>query len=111
MNRICGAFLIAFLTLSICGVAFAKDKCKLGFSPDPMPFDFVEVGQSKTLTVTVTNEGTNNVDITAVGGVEPPFSIASSTCTEVLGPGATCQVMITFSPTVKGAKRDKVHFL
>ena len=90
-----------------------KAKCeKLEFMPDPVDFGNVHIGTTATMTLTVTNPSTNTnpIDIVAVGGPKPPYAIQSSTCSGPLAPGASCDVVITFTPEKKGRHNSKVNF-
>jgi Abnormal spindle-like microcephaly-assoc'd, ASPM-SPD-2-Hydin/NHL repeat len=125
VNRIFIIFLIAFLILSLGGVARAADlgidpgnkkKCeKLKFKPDVGKFGDVEIGDSKPLTVTVTNPSTNTeaIDISAIDVTPASFSIdtVNTTCGGPLAPGASCDVVVKFTPTKVGEKTGTVKFI
>lgn len=75
-----------------------------------LSFGTVLVGQSVTETVTVRNDGTGDLVLSAVGGVDSldvPFSITDDTCTDAtLATGVTCRVSVTFDPVAAGAVTD-----
>ncbi len=125
VSRLFTTFLIAWLTLSLGGIARAadlspdkdkKNKCeKLMFVPDPLDFGDVEIGQSKTATLTVTNPSTNTspIDISAIDVTPTSFTINTmdTTCAGPLAPGGSCSVVIVFTPTKVGKKKGKVKFI
>jgi len=87
-----------------------KESCaKLQLTPDPVNFGDVEVGNTASRTVTVTNPQTNpTVDVGA--GTKKPFSAESRTCS-ALPPGGTCEIDVSFAPEKKGklTARSKCH--
>lgn len=75
-----------------------------------VPFgDFTLAGMSMQ-TVTVTNSGTGDLILAAIGGANPlaaPFSITSNTCpTGALAPGNSCVIQVNFQPTMIGTFPD-----
>jgi hypothetical protein len=85
--------------------ALAKKKgCpKLKFTPDPVDFGKVPVGQSSSITVTVENTSTtDSADVLTISAKpNPPFSIdtVNTTCAPgVLAPGATCDLVLVCKP-------------
>jgi Abnormal spindle-like microcephaly-assoc'd, ASPM-SPD-2-Hydin len=121
------ACLIALLTLSLSGVSMAadlspdKDKkknCeKLMFMPKHADFGNVEIGESNSLTLTVTNPSTNAdaVDISKIGVVPSPpctLNLLNTSCDSVgpLAPGSSCDVEVTFTPTKVGEAACIVTF-
>ena len=81
------------------------DESRLVFSPNPISFGKVLVGNSKSMIVTVTNDGT--IDAGSIyGDISAPFSFTggsypgtSGTCTTTLDPNQSCTIDVTFSPT------------
>lgn len=90
----------ASLTGSVLAGTFAASPAGSG------SFGNVVDGSSGRGTVTVTNVGTSPLDVSGLSIVGAPvFAIdPASTCTAstTLAPGGTCQVLLTFSPTVDG---------
>lgn len=75
--------------------------------PPAVVFTNVVVGQSSTLTVAVTNTGTNvgSVSSSALSGTNSAsYSIVSGGACPTLNPGATCALDLRFSPSSVGAK-------
>ena len=68
------------------------------------------VGQtSSAQDVTLTNSGTVDLSITAVG-ITGDFAIATNTCTATITAGNDCTVSITFSPTAGGTRNGTLTF-
>lgn len=72
-----------------------------------VPFGHVSEGSMSTArTVTVTNSGTQDLVLGAVGMADPldlPYALASDTCTNAtLTPASSCTVTVDFSPTSTG---------
>lgn len=83
-------------------------------SPGSLAFPKTKVGKSSTAkSVTVTNEGSAPLKITAmpIGGVNPTaFAKSADTCTgTTLKVGANCSVSIKFQPEAKGAASAKLQ--
>jgi PKD repeat protein len=69
-------------------------------TPSPYDFGFVEVGNMMTQTITVSNYGVVNVDISNVTTPASPFSIVQDNCTsQTLVPLASCTIDVQFAPT------------
>ena len=72
------------------------------FTPQSLDFGPVRLGESKTLTVTFSNESLNTAISTwAGGGVAAPFS-ATQNCAGGVPAGQSCQFLYTFSPIAEG---------
>ena len=67
-------------------------------------FGSVGTGSTKNLAVTVTNLGTQDLDITSVVAPSDPFGLVSEDCTTpLLAPNATCTVTYKFAPVSTGS--------
>lgn len=81
----------------------------LSFSPDPVSFGDVVVGQSASTLVTVTNVSSGFVKTTpSLGGASSAFTLASGEdgCAGVtLPPGQSCSIGVTFAPMSEGAEQ------
>jgi hypothetical protein len=75
-----------------------------------VPFGSVNTGSSVSQTVTITNTGTANLAVGAIGSANPlaaPFSIKTDTCSnQAIAPAASCTVTIAFTPTATGTLSD-----
>ncbi|KRA25509.1 hypothetical protein ASD65_14595 [Microbacterium sp. Root61] len=75
---------------------------KLEVDPGSADFGDVVVNESSApMTVTIQNTGSaaTPVTVTATG----PFSADAAACTGSLAPGASCDIAVTFTPTIGGA--------
>jgi phospholipase C len=57
----------------------------------------------------LTNIGTSAITINTITSVGVDFSVASSTCTSSLAPGASCSLKIQFKPTTSGPRWGQVN--
>ncbi len=78
-----------------------------------MPFGSVNAGSSANQTVTITNSGTGNLLVGAIGSSDPlaaPFSLTNDTCSnQTIAPSASCTVTVSFSPASTGAFADSFN--
>jgi hypothetical protein len=106
--------LTAPLALAAAGCGASPESGDLGvaaealLSPSTTSLDFGTVarGSSRTLTVTLTNTGTVNDDITSITSSSPPFTIG--TVQPCVRPGNRVNVPITFAPTTTGTQSGTV---
>ncbi len=67
---------------------------------EKVDFGVVTIGSSVADTIYVMNIGGYNLAVGEIAGLEPPFSLASNSCSgKKLGPGDSCSIVIQFSPT------------
>jgi hypothetical protein len=82
----------------------------IGLSPKALNFPGQKVGTKSSPTpVVVTNVGKTDVTITSVAilyqhNLSKDFTESNSCLSKPLGPGATCTISVTFSPTAKGQR-------
>jgi uncharacterized repeat protein (TIGR01451 family) len=104
--------------VSLSGTGFNS---RLSLSPNPMNFGGVLLGQSRTMTLTFSNSGSDPAHLTgppATGGPNPgdfALNFASFTCqSDSTGPvipaGGSCSVTITFTPGAAGARSATLTF-
>jgi hypothetical protein len=74
---------------------------QLAFSPSTLRFGAVEIGQSETQLVTVTNNGTTSVTITQIASGNG-FSTSNLSMPIILAAGQSFDLNITFTPTSQG---------
>ncbi len=78
-----------------------------------MPFGSVNTGSSANQTVTVTNTGTANLLVGAIGSSDPlaaPFSLTNDSCSnQTIAPSASCTMTVSFSPASTGAFTDSFN--
>ena len=79
-------------------------------NPTSLNFGTVGTGASKTLTTTLTDDGTGAVAINGVRitGTDPTLFTQTNTCGSSIGPGASCTVSVTFKPTGSGTSSAAV---
>jgi hypothetical protein len=103
--------LLAAATLAGTGQA-ALTPAKLTFWPSALDFGMTGVGipvSPKIFTISNTGEtatGTLAVakgDSTSSVGGASQFTLSATTCSSSLAPGATCQIAVTFAPTIAGS--------
>lgn len=66
-------------------------------------FDSVIVGNSRTLTATITNSGTEAATDMKASALPLPFTLDSTTCGALLPVGDSCEVQVSFTPTAAGS--------
>jgi len=96
---IIGAMLVLFALVP--ASAFAST-AQLVSSPSNIRFGHVDIGQSETLMVTVTNGGLTSVTISKINVSNSAFSVSGVSLPQVLSAGQSAEVSITFAPTTKG---------
>jgi hypothetical protein len=85
-------------------------------SPNPMTFDFVQVGTAspeKVLTVTNSGDAADTFGSVALAGRDAAdFKLTSNGCAgATLAPGASCLVKVIFQPVKDGTRVASVKFL
>lgn len=75
----------------------------ISVSPTAVDFGTVTVGQSTTQDITVTNDGTQYLEVDATAALTAPFSIANDGCAnQMITPGGTCAITVSYDPTSEG---------
>jgi hypothetical protein len=97
-----------FLGSTSAGVSQRVNAPSVSLSPNNMNFGNVTVNTtSPPSTATLTNSGAGaliNLAWSITGTNASNFSIASTTCTATLAPGASCVFNITFKPSATGSR-------
>lgn len=75
----------------------------LNVSPGSLVFPEVQVGQSRTENITLTNSGTSGVAINPATISGPGFTVSGLSASATLGPGKEILVAVKFAPTAPGA--------
>ncbi|HEV7897610.1 MAG TPA: choice-of-anchor D domain-containing protein [Planosporangium sp.] len=89
-------------TIPITGTGITG-KAELSISPASLNFGSVPVGMSATQTLTVSNTGNLNVTVTKAAPPALPFVVNTPLPeSQVLAPGDSVQVRVTFAPTAAG---------
>ena len=79
---------------------------------DANAFDFGDVttGSSVGRTITLSNTGIRDLSILAVNVSGSGFSVQSSDCSSVLGPGGACHVVVVLAPSSTGTATGALRF-
>ncbi|HEX7299937.1 MAG TPA: choice-of-anchor D domain-containing protein [Solirubrobacteraceae bacterium] len=82
----------------------------LAASPSPLHFAPQRLGQATRQLVTVTNQGTGpaNLWVGIVARGAQGFEVSRRPCEQLLAPGASCQVTVTFDSGLRGAHTAKL---
>jgi len=78
--------------------------------PAGLRFGQVQVGQTETQLVSLTNNGQNSVSISAIGASNAEFSVPPMGMPIVLAPGQSIDVSVVFAPTATGWVGGKISF-
>jgi len=99
--------IVASITLSSCGVTTAGDSASsqsgLGANPVSLNFSTVVVGNSSSLTSTLTNNGKSNVNVSEVTVTGAGLTAAGVSGGTVLTPGQSATMTVTFAPAAAGS--------
>lgn len=78
---------------------------EISVTPTSHDFGNVEIGQSSSVTVTISNTGDVDLEIGQISLSSGDFSISSDNCSNTtVVAGGNCTVTITFNPQTEGAK-------
>ncbi len=83
----------------------------LNCSPTYLHFANVVVGQTETLVVVATNHSRSNVTVSEVRATNSNFKVSHGTLPQVLAPGESLAVSVTFAPTAKGRMGGTITFV
>lgn len=95
-------------TMILRGTGVAAPEPNITVSPKPLDFGAVNDGSSFTLDLTITNAGTAELTIQAIGDPLAPFTVPDPTeCVGPLAPSASCILHdVTFAPSAVGLFED-----
>jgi archaellum component FlaF (FlaF/FlaG flagellin family) len=106
--------LITKLTLiSLLGVLPMHAKAaseQLTCSSSTLRFGIVGVGETETLLVDLTNNGSTNVTLSAINLSNAEFNASVASLPTVLAPGQSVSVSIVFTPTTSGFTKGAIAF-
>ncbi len=80
------------------------------FSPSPLNFGVVTIGQSETLVVTLTNASAASTTISSLSSSDGKFAVSGLTLPKTLAAGASLKVNVIFAPTSYGAEAGVFSF-
>jgi hypothetical protein len=89
--------------------AFAANQ-QLVSSPSSVRFGHVGIGQTETLTVTVTNGGPTSVTVSQITEGNSVFAVSGVSLPLVLSAGQSAEVSISFAPTTTGWTGGPITF-
>ncbi len=75
----------------------------LNVSPNPLAFNAVQIGATKTLPLSLTNGGGGTLNILSATIVGDPDFVAAAPSSAALLAGASTQLQVSFTPTTAGA--------
>lgn len=95
-------------------VSLNATNVKLAASPSPVSIASTRVTQSRTATVTITNQGTQPTElgaptIVAASGVQGAADFSATLASTSLNPGQSTQATVRFSPTATGERGAKLR--
>jgi len=98
------------LLLTISSGPGPSDEPDILVSPGTLSFGDTLVGMQDQRQITISNEGTANLDIALVGGANgltSPFSFGTDNCSQQsLAPEGSCTIQINFQPSASGTFND-----
>ncbi len=89
------------ITFSVTGTAVAAGQ--LAANPASLNFGSVQLGNSKSLSVTVTNSGSSSVTISQATTSGPGFSLATVSLPVTVGASQSTTLTVTFTPQSAGS--------
>ena len=81
----------------------------ISVAPDQLDFGTVTVGQSLTLTLTVSNTGTGDLRVDPITSTNPRFSVVSPTGPFTVAPREQQLVTVQFRPTTAGGQSAELR--
>jgi hypothetical protein len=93
-----GVALVLFIIGSLSATCFAQ----LTSSTTSLRFGDLDVGQSETLIVSVTNSGTTSVTVTEIATNNPVFAVSSTSLPLTVPAGQSFDVSVSFTPAATG---------
>ena len=102
------------VVISLLGVApmhAAQNNRQLSCSSSALKFGSVAVGETETLVVNVTNNGTSSVTLSEINLSNAEFGASVASLPAVLSAGQSLSVSVSFAPTTRGWTRGNVAFV
>jgi|GEM_PF-1500815 len=93
------------VTVSLSGNGVPSPVAEIDVTPPALNYGDVFIGSDSALSVTITNTGTADLDVTSIAlgvGTSADFAITSGPASLILAPGANTTVQITYSPSDEG---------
>ena len=99
----------ATIYLSSASLNYSTPLPRYSSSINSLDFGTIDVGTSKLDSVTITNTGVGNLNITSAESDNSEFTVTPSNA--VIAPSGSQKFYITFSPTISGTKSNNVVFI
>jgi hypothetical protein len=99
------ATILLFFALTLLALLPIKMRAathELSISPSQLRYGYVEVGHTRTIHVTLTNNGHTSVKISGIDLSNRKFELSKLRLPKILAAGARLTVSVTFAPTAKG---------
>lgn len=101
-----GVMLLLFGLMPVNAAASAQLTC----SPPNLGFGSVVVGQTETLTLTVTNGGSTSVTVSSITVSDSAFVTSKLNLPQVIAAGQSVALNVSFTPTATGWTGGKIEF-
>jgi hypothetical protein len=92
----------------------ATSLAMLTMTPTMQEFGSVQFGMTNVQPFTVKNDGgqaSGKLSANIIGASSAGFSISNNTCVDVLNPGETCNILVTFAPMAGNGPGPKMSLL
>ncbi len=102
---------MAILLLVIVPVSASAANSQLACTPPNLRFGAINVGQTETLLVTVTNTGKTSATVSGIAVGNSAFTTSSLSLPLVLAAGQSVNLSVSFAPTTTGWTGGTIKFL
>jgi hypothetical protein len=101
---------VMLLLFALAPVNAVAGTTQLACSPSSLRFGKVDVGQSETLMLTLTNSGKTSVSLSTITASNPAFAISGVTLPVLVPAGQSLDVNVTFIPAADGWTGGTIGF-
>jgi len=103
-------FTVAFVIVGFLPKMASAKAPQLASSPSSLSFGNIDVGQTETLLMTVSNTGSSSVTLSAVAVNNSDFKTSSLSLPMTLAAGGSVDVNVDFTPAAKGGESGTITF-